>query len=209
MSIDFCLDEQEGLSLKTSHSEALIRFSQVEIIFYDNLGNDYKLYSDNIFRALIKFEDLLRAVLSYKFVLNSSINPTSRSQDIGYLWNETLRDKDYIIKKIGEDGIPYWAGEKYILWLVNKPRLTTWLYNWDNKIIFEVTPNWNYDEPKKNKNYMTYEKFLKNYKPCLFKEIPKETAETWLKQVQELLAVIKINDRKYLKIPCDFCAENE
>jgi hypothetical protein len=49
------------------------------------------------------------------------------------------------------------------------------------------------DDAQQQKNYIPYEEWIKNYKPLLIRTIPKDVAEQWLNQAQEILKKIEEN----------------
>lgn len=215
-SIYFPLNEQTFIEVKAPHKEKdLFRYDEIAIYFFDTLGPTYLVYShDFAIEAFRRFEGCLLELLENKLVLHPSINPTIPSQDIGYLWNEFLQGKDYLIARYDErESISYWAGERYLLWSASKLCLKTnfasWIYSWQDKIYLEITPVYRWhcpidrhmDEFKKIISFTSYKKFIKNYHPCLTVEIDKKTAQSWLKKIQSILSTIEANDSKYFTRP--------
>ena len=86
----------------------------------------------------------------------------------------------------------YWVGLNYHLcstYNTSNPMVNTWLYNDEhNNIILEITPyyKWSFfpSDPK-NPEFITYEEFMKNYKPLVTRTIPHEITQKWLEQVTQ------------------------
>jgi hypothetical protein len=197
----FRLNGQEYIEIKLpKKKEGLFRFDEVIITFNDFSGHRYTIYgSDFIIGALLRFEGRLSKVLNCSLELDSSIDPRSLSQDIGYLWNEDLQGKHYLVTEIGSNGTKRWIGLRYLVWSTpgsTDPTLSTWLYNWKGKIYLEITPNYRY---RKGKKHISYSEFIKNYRPLIMREIGREIAQEWLSKIDELLKIIEANDRKIFK----------
>jgi hypothetical protein len=107
-----------------------------------------------------------------------------------YLWNEHSKlDKTFVEKPL--ENITYWIGEDYTL--CGYRHRQTWLYNDDfGNIILEVTPSY-YSLNKRRRNKISFEKWMKKYKPILKRTISKEIAQQWLLQMEDLLAIINQN----------------
>ena len=150
----------------------------------------YVLSYDCLQYSISTFRGMLQQALESSLGLHDSI-----LLDVGLLWNEKAND-DTVFSFEYEiiENTEHWVGLKNLLWSTPgniKPDLSTWLYNDKNgNIIFEVTPtyHWHYSDPEPDdKDYITYEEFMKNYKPLIIKQIPKDVANEWLSQVNELL----------------------
>lgn len=68
-------------------------------------------------------------------------------------------------------------------------------------LLFEIIPvyKWNFADLKKakqDKDFISYEEFMKNYKPYSVTVINKETAFQWLQETSKILQFIEINDGK-------------
>lgn len=135
-----------------------------------------------IFRGFIA--DLIDAI-DGKLQLNSFIK-----FDLGYLLEQKYEGET---KYIHMDQNNEWIGYKYLLFQTPgnfDPGLNTWLYNNEKgEIILEITPSyrWHFQDPKSGEAYITYEEFIRNYKPVLFRTIPKTVAQEWLEQAKALL----------------------
>lgn len=70
-----------------------------------------------------------------------------------------------------------------------RPYFNSWMYNdKDGNIIFEITPfyPWHGETKKSNPDFITYKKFMKDYKPTVKTIIPKEHLLKWIDQAKEL-----------------------
>ena len=109
--------------------------------------------------------------------------------DVGYVWNRKLRG-DVGLKK---DDNNFWVGSKNLLWETRgdfNPVLETWLYNNENsEIVLEITPSyrWHFSDPAPDEEYVSYEEFMRNYQPLLFRIISVKIAKQWIRQIEELL----------------------
>lgn len=199
--IYFKVNDKEYIKIECPHQEEdLFRYDEVTISFCDSNGHQYTLYTDDfIIEALRCFQVLLERVINNRSALDTSIESGITSRDIGYLWNEDLQAKDYLVTAINSDGVKYWIGLNHLLWSSLR-NLTTWLYNSQNKIFIEITPvyQWHFNNPKKDHIFVTYDEFMKNYRPCVIREISKEIAQEWLAKVNQLLKIVEANDQKYL-----------
>jgi hypothetical protein len=126
----------------------------------------------------------------------AKLHASIADQDLGYLRNKGLHECGNSPELDQENHLPA------TLWSPtgNKEGIcTTWLYNNDQgDIIMQITPSyrWHFFDPKEDENYITYEEFMQNYQPILFRTIPKEVAQEWLIQVEQLAAKIKDNEIK-------------
>ena len=70
-----------------------------------------------------------------------------------------------------------------------RPYYNGWLYNdKDGNVIFEITPfyPWHGETKKSHPDFITYKKFMKDYKPILKTIVSKEKLKQWIIQAQEL-----------------------
>ena len=144
--------------------------------------------------AMEVLNNLLKRALDGRLHLHQSI-----TKDIGYMTNEYFQDstKELFILNDQEKS---WIGLDHLVW---SPRGTgTWLYTKDSTILLEVAPlyKWHYSDPKKGEDFITYEEFIKNYKPYFILKLNKDTAQQWLDKTEELLIIMKQNYEKYEKL---------
>ena len=115
------------------------------------------------------------------------------------MWNEYTHKRDSTQWANSDQAA--WVGERYLVWSTScKYNISTWLYIKNEKIILEITPDypWTFVDPKSGENYITYDEFIKNYKPYVIREISREIAQQWLDKTAELIHIIEVNDVLYL-----------
>ncbi len=180
------------LYLPVEEIDKLDMFDEVSIRFFYK-GNIYNLYDkDFAIHSIRSLNTLLKHSLNKKNFLHSSIN-----KDIGYLWNQYVQDKD-LEQMIIEDQ-QYWIGQNYLVWN-SLSHYDTWLYNKNNKIIFQVTRSypWTFEDPKATDNFTTYEEFIKSYKPLIIFELSKKVTQEWLNETQKLISIMEKNYEQWL-----------
>src|SRR5690606_28281685 len=105
-------------------------------------------------------------------------------------------DNLFVCKKIESSSI--WIGTQHLLW--ESKNYISWLYTDKNSsIIFEVTPFYPfmYSDTKKKLHYISFESWMKRYKPYLISIIPKETAHKWITQANCITQQIEANINRW------------
>lgn len=103
--------------------------------------------------------------------------------DPGFEWNQyyegLIADTDVL--------------EKYHCWSNSHkqipPYFNSWMYNNQNgDVIFEITPFYpfHHETKKTHPGFVTYKKWIKDYKPTVITTIPKENLKQWIIQAKEL-----------------------
>jgi hypothetical protein len=192
------LNDIEYFEIKLPDFESIFSTDDLEIFFH---GDNVKLQLSNDWAsdAIVKLQVLLKKSLTNKLHINKKLK-----NDLGYLWNERLHQKTSPDFKPSKK-YTIWNGLKYHLWAtlddIKKPN-DTWLYNDINgNIILKITPTykWHFgdldSEPEDDPNFITYDEFIKKYRPYLSRIISKEIAQQWLKQANELWSFLKENER--------------
>ncbi|HSC25172.1 MAG TPA: hypothetical protein VLB80_03095 [Candidatus Babeliales bacterium] len=162
--------------------------------------NQYYLLSiDPIHYSITRFHNFLNKALYNELYLHKSL-----TNDIGYLCNEYYQNTTGFVTEELIGGST-WVGYKYHLWEAASKdvRLVTWLYNKpDGSIIIEITPCYPYlyCEPTEEPNYISYNEWIKTYKPYLIREIPHAIAQEWLKQAEYIIQTIESNAKKWKNI---------
>lgn len=153
-------------------TEKLHMFDEVTIIFKEE-DKIVVLYKDNLNVTLFDLKNSLENTLNSKNRLSESIN-------VGEL------GKYYNINTANQNSIKF---NFSIFWVWSTRGIQTWLYNKNNKIYLEISPSypWLYSEPKENDKYITFDDFMKNYKPIAVEEINKSTAQQWINQCNEVI----------------------
>ena len=95
----------------------------------------------------------------------------------------------------------YWVGANYNIWRAYadaNPYVYTWVYNdTEGNIIFEVTKFYKWSMKKREPedlDFVTYKKFMKDYKPLIHRVIPRDIAIAWLKKAKKWYQVIYKNE---------------
>lgn len=184
---------------------------QQDVFRYDEVTIGYKhihqpqliIFKDFMTFALDRMIIKLKDLLAEKLALHPSI-----TKDIGYLaCRDFAKDKIKLTYELSADGFQQWIGIQYLLYdtpCTQKPNLSAWLYQKDDQVIFKITPNYQWHMPlreaRKDKDYIPYKEFLKQYKPLVITTISRSTLMRWKKKVEKLIALVKDNDQKYLKL---------
>jgi hypothetical protein len=192
-NIVFKLNEQEKIVIELEESlENIDSCYQEYMNFYRDNVILCRFSLDTIRYYLATLQILLKSALANNLQLHESI-----TIDIGFLDNEDCQEKKNLIY----DGI-HWVGRKYAFiagYWNEKSWFSSWIYNDGlGNIVFELTPKYkwhfyNKKEAKKYKDYVPYEEWIKNYKPLLIRVIPREIAQQWLHQAEEILKKIEEN----------------
>lgn len=117
-----------------------------------------------------------------KLINNQMMLDKSVVQDPGFEWNQYFEG---IIQDTEVDQYLCWSNAHKQV----PPYFISWMYNDENgNIIFEITPfyPWHDARKKSHPDFITYKKFMKNYKSILKTMIPKENLQQWIIQAQEL-----------------------
>lgn len=178
--------------LQTTFSD-VFRYVEIEVILNVVKQDRIVLFDDFLIVGLRELQGSLEEILKGNLILHSSI-----TRDIGYLWNEYLHDVELPCETDSE-GYAFWVGQKYLVWNAIRSHAATWLYEKDGKFWLEVTPGypWHFSDPEEGEEFISYEEFMKNYKPIALFEVSRETLEEWLKKVNEFIPIVEANDSKY------------
>ncbi len=148
-------------------------FDIVTVIFKTN-NEEIIVVKDQLNEIITSLCNSLEKTLNFERTLPNTI-------DIGEL------GKYYNINRSNENSerFPF---SRFWLWSSNK--LQAWLYCSANKIYLEITPTYPWlhsDKPIKSVDYITFNEFIKTYKPIVTEEIDHATAQKWLEQCNEIL----------------------
>jgi len=158
----------------------------------DNVCEQVIYSNDMVFDFIESLHDALTKSLSGEYMVYESSN-----QDLGYLWNVYLNRSDNMYFS-GQ--FEHWIGRRYLLWSLQGT--ACWLYKTNGVVYFEITPVYKWHsrdpEPEEEDAFISYEQFIKNYKPYMITEVSRDVVREWLRQTERLLAIIKANDEKYL-----------
>jgi hypothetical protein len=203
--IEFPLSSKEKIVVALGGPLKQVHLLYRAPIFFVLEGEKFLLRSDilPLRNNLEILRNMLCAALHGNILLPESIKTyENTNHDIGYRYNEYLQEKLELIsgtwlKKSCND----WYGNKYRVW---GHELQLWLYNDDHgAIIFKLTPIFpggfpidDPTEPEEVARAKHYSQWIKTYKPFLTEKLPREVAQQWLAQVEEIIKTIEDNDRR-------------
>jgi len=195
--LKLAIDVGRYLTLEFDGKTSNLRSFDYLTIAYHKGTKKYILYTNDwVVEALGMLKALLTKAIDNRLILHDSI-----VNDIGYLWNEYLQDKiehDFVQEPLEQSTC--WVGTKYLL--LSTPRsLSTWLYNEGNDIYLEITPIyfWHFSDRKENEKFISYDEFIKHYKPLVTIKIKKNVAQKWLKIVSKLAEIAQKNHEKAMQ----------
>jgi hypothetical protein len=151
-----------------------------------------------------------------KAVTNNLQLHESLKQNLGLMYNQYCHEMPHqtpeFIMAVTSDGTSkYWVGVDYKIWSTyntTTPKLTTWLYNdHTGNIIFEVNPlyKWSFfPDDLQDPEFLTYDEFMKDYKPLIHRIIPRDVAIEWLEQAIKVYKGIFSSEEDYIRA----CKEN-
>lgn len=160
--------------------QELVFCDDVSIFFIDD-GKEYLLYdNDTILWALRCLSSSLEKSLEEKLKLPEFL----KSYDIGFMWNTTIHET---IKNPDNKSLPSEWQDNYLIW--NFKEFALWMYNKNDSIYLQITPvyKWHFIDPKQNEHFISYEKFMDNYKPITTLTLDKKVAQKLLDKAQSLL----------------------
>ena len=134
------------------------------------LGNDFclNLYRDLLYVTIYSFYAIIHNVLQYDNTLSPYIAP-------GYAGRECCKSK-FI-------GIPtYEQISNILIWGPSMP-IYTFLYSKAGTIYLEISPAYS----RKHSSRIPFEVYLRNYKPYVLKELPRDTVVKWNEQCNEII----------------------
>ena len=210
-----------SFNFDNTRKDALViteRLNEIVLYEYVNINfcgvNTYALEQDCFDHVMHRVKYFLGETLGEKLKLHKSLRSSSGVSLLGYQWCKYLQKKERkdLIYDREKKGIQ-WVGYSYVLFESSGSYgPTTWLYNDEQgNIVFELTPvyPWFYSDPEPKKTFIKYSEWMKTYKPLLIRTISKETAQQWLKQIDELVEVVKKNDERLrcTGLGCANCAK--
>jgi hypothetical protein len=187
-AIDFIINDSEKISVElTQPLSKMYVCDQTYIVLWKN--NERCILSfDSLYENMYVFRTLLSQALDYDLYLHPSIDT-----DIGFLYNQYLQDKPGLTYEKLE-GRNYWVGNNYLIFNYH---LAVWLYNetLTGAIILHITPIYpgNFVLEEDGPFEISYDEWLKDYRPFYTAVISREIAEQWIKKVQNIVATILEN----------------
>jgi len=211
--MQLCLDKSFLVCVKIYTAESSLENTDILTwvkIEYEERGKSYCLLYDSFNMGIYNFRDQLVKVLNNELLLDSSIKKSLGFYQSQYYKKNNRKNLKYVVS---DEGRTYWIGYRYQLFGSNGIEVpASWLYNDQlGNIVLEITPiyPWFFSEPKPGEVFIKYSEWMKTYKPILIRTITKETAEQWLKQIDELIEAVKKNDERLrcTGIGCAHCAK--
>lgn len=182
--IGFILDKNKKISIlvpdvstKINYfykpTEHLHKFDEATAIFI-NENNNFQIKKDTLDEILLTLNGTLKNVL----LKNKCLPDIIQAGNAGYVLNNILNDLGPNILS------PFWV------W--SSKHIQTLIYKSNNTIYLEIVPTypWVYEEPKPGDKYISFDEFMKTYKPYAVEIISPETAQIWLNKCQEILDLI-------------------
>jgi hypothetical protein len=190
--IDFCCSEVQACFLNKQQHQLCIG--------QDTAGSFFTAFISN-----------LKKNINNKLQLHESIN-----QNLGFMENKYCHElphqnPEFIMVPTSDNSSKYWVGANYKIWSTyntTKPMLAAWLYNdHDGQIILEVTPlyKWSFfPDNLEDPEFITYEEFMKDYKPLIHRVITLKVAIAWLDQAMKVYRGFFSTEEDYIRA----CKEN-
>jgi hypothetical protein len=190
---EFKLSKNEKITMITSEVYNVndIFYDTFAYIFFDQGGEPMILIRETLHEACRMLNILGKKALEKKFYTETM------SKDIGLIYNESFyktvasKYKDHISEVMSQEI------EGYILWYVitSISNMQAWLYtNQNDEIIFLIAPVYPFTfSSKRIKGFIPYDDWIKSYKPFVKRIISPETAKEWIKQTDEIMALIQKN----------------
>jgi len=178
--------------------------SEIRAFFIDL--KSLRIGQDSIGEFFEHFITKLKKCLNFELQLHESL-----VQNLGFMVNEhsckNAHSKcDFVMTTSASGENTYWIGYKYEVWTTYAyadPYVYTWMYNDKNgNIIFEVTPfyKWSMQEREpEDLDFITYEEFMKNYKPLIHRVIPRDIAIEWLNESMKIYRSLFSSEENYKK----------
>ena len=193
--IDFLLNANKKISIEVpdvldkftcfyESTEKLHKFDVITVYFIDN-DKKVIIYQDMLDDFILPFHILLLRALNNILSLPKEIT----------VGNALLTLNDNLNERTSIEMNPYWLASTV------KDKTDTLLYTVNNNIYLEVgiVYPWTFLEPKPGDRYVTYDEFIKNYKPLLVELIPHEIAKQWLTKSEEILKSVEIDYQTFVQ----------
>ena len=186
-NLTFLLSSTEKILIQQNTND-LIDICYKAPIFWVDSSKELLLSLDSIRMNIGWFNGIIHQALLHELKLPNSIN-----QNIGYQYNRYINEDNPNIEYEKIETIKSWVGNRYKLWSYS---VETWMYNDEHgNIILEITPVYpkTFRDPEEDLDINDYENWMKSYAPILIRTIPRNIAENWLKQTEDILEEIKAN----------------
>lgn len=155
-------------------TEKLHVFDQLAVVF-QHKDNSIELAKDTMDSIFVTFEFALEKVLSG----NNNLPEKYNAGDIGRIYNIDIETENE----------NYFDSAEFSLW-GNKDN-SVWLYRKNNTIYLEISPKypWLYWDPEEPTPTLSFQDFMKSYKPIALFEIDNNTIRTWLQQCSNIMEI--------------------
>lgn len=162
-------------------TERLHQFDEATVYFQNKI-NQLEINKDVLDHILFTLNGALQRAISNQLLLPNSI----KIGQVGYAMNVIFNSPDIFNEEL----------KKYIIWC-SLSNIFTLIYNANDKIYLEIAPfyPWTFSEPKDAE--ITFDEFMKSYKPYAVEEISHATALQWLETSTEYLK--HIGFKPYIK----------
>jgi len=196
--INFSIDKHTKISIPLEDPIEYLgpAYQENILLFYNK--HKIVLSDSTIYHDMMELAKSLKKALNQELILHSSI-----IKDIGYLYNEYHYDDANFTKHTFSNGFIGWVGCLNHLW-ESLSHFNSLIYNApDGSIIFEVTLlyPYMYCEPEEEPDYISYEEWIKTYKPYFITTISKETALQWLEQAERIIKIVEDNQKRWDSMP--------
>lgn len=153
-------------------SSKLHKYDEVIAFLNDTYGQQIVLVQDMLDLVLEQLKGQLKNAVDNKLVLPSIIN----IGELGLNYNIEMHKED-------DEFFNY---ANYSIW--SYKTLQTWIYTKNDNIYLEVAPSypWLYVEPEEGENYISFDVFIKTYKPILVTELDQFLVKKWIQECQDL-----------------------
>lgn len=168
-AIKFEIPEKEFKNnLYYEPTQKLNQFDIIKI-FLEKPSGSLQLFEDILQEGLLPLIEVLR-----QFVLKKQESLSIVPGDLGRLYNMDVFFESY---KISPETI-VWSHKSII----------TFLYNVDNEIYLEIAKSypWHLSDSKQADNFITFDEFIKDYRPCFVKKMDLDLIQSWIRQCERL-----------------------
>ncbi|MBC2267057.1 hypothetical protein [Listeria farberi] len=176
--LEYNIDNKNSLTIYMDELTERIHWDTKIQIKYETENTNYLLWDDNMLEGIRTFKTML------ELALNNRLDMTAYSKyPIGYYENIEYNE-------ISMNKMETMSFEKPLLWSsIAEVGNETFLYNSKNKVILEVSPiyKWHFDEPKILKDFITFDEFMKQYKPYIVQEISRDIVNKFISKSTEFL----------------------
>jgi hypothetical protein len=196
----FMLEGDEAIVME------LIGIYDTKEIFYSAFANVFFYQQDMctlLTYDMLHEHCLLLTILCKKALRRENTLNEELMSDVGFLYNNVFYKsvhtnyKDLQTEKLCNDL------SKYLLWspILSKNNMKTWMYNNGNgQIILFIAPVYPFTfSSKRVKGYISYEEWIKTYKPFIKRIIPPDVVYKWIQQAEEVMVLMEKNSRPYLE----------